>query len=197
MAVLCRVSYLAAATNATEEAAIYSFARELLHTVGFDEYGCVLMTRNTIPLAVCADANKAASMDVCLLDQRSTILLVLQEDKGYSDPQAQIIANAIAVYQINNQRRELRGRPARSAMVIPCITMAGTRPTFYLVPVTKELNKAVITGVRPEIGTTVLKCATVLGEPRRAGMEMPEYRRLALQRMIAFKALSKSHWEDT
>jgi hypothetical protein len=41
-------------------------------------------------------------------------------------------------------------------MTIPCITMSGTRPTFYLVPVTQELSTAVIGGVYPATETTVL-----------------------------------------
>jgi len=47
-------------------------------------------------------------------------------------------------------------------MTIPCITMSGTRPTFYLVPVTTELNDAVITGQYPATQTRILRCATVL-----------------------------------
>lgn len=31
-------------------------------------------------------------------------------------------------------------------MTLPCITMVGTRLTFYLVPVTKELSNAVVNG---------------------------------------------------
>ena len=73
-----------------------------------------------------------------------------------------------------------------------------TRPTFYLVPVTHELSDAVITGQWPKVETEVLKCVTVAGHNRRVseGMETPEYRRVALQRMIAFKVLAESQWES-
>ena len=53
-------------------------------------------------------------------------------------------------------------------------------------------------GKWPDVETKVLMCVTVAGRHRllSKGMEVPEYRRVAFQRMIAFKALSKSHWEN-
>jgi len=194
------LSYLDLATNAGQETAIDDFARELLRIVGFEERGLILRTRHTIPLSICGDISKVAQTDVCLLDRRSTILLILQEDKTIfnpSDPEPQVVAEAIAAYQYNNQKRQRMDLPALSTMTVPCITMIGTRPTFYLVPVTKELSDAVITGQWPKAATEVVKCVTVAGHNRRLseGMETPEYRRVAFQRMIAFKALAKSQWE--
>jgi hypothetical protein len=83
------------------------------------------------------------------------------------------------------------------AMAIPCITMVGTRPTFYLVPVTRALSTAVVTGQYPETPTNVVKFVTFLGHNRRSseGMETPEYRRVAFQRFIAFKGLAKEYWQ--
>lgn len=119
-----------------------------------------------------------AQTNVCLVDRRLTILLV----------------------QRNDERRAGMGLPTLNTMTVPCITsitMVGTRPTFYLVPVTRELSGAVTTGQWPEVETKVLKCVTVAGRHRRLseGMEVPEYRRVAFQRMIACRAIAKSHWE--
>jgi len=194
------LSYLDLATNAGQETAIDDFARELLRIVGFEERGYVLRTRHVIPLSICGDINKVAQTNICLLDRRSTILLVLQEDKtvfNTSDPEPQVIAEAIAAYQHNNQKRARMGLSTLDTMTVPCITMIGTRPTFYLVPVTQELSDAVITGRWPKVETKVLKCVTVVPHNRRLseGMEMPEYRKVAFQRMIAFKAIAKSQWE--
>jgi hypothetical protein len=188
------------ATNASQETAIDDFAREFLRLAGFEERGCNLRTRHIIRLSICGDINKVAQTDVCLLDRRSTILLVLQEDKTVfnpSDPEPQVIAEAIAAYQHNNQRRAGLGLPMLETMTVPCITMTGTRPTFYLVPVTQELSDAVITGQWPDVETKVVKCVTLAGHNRTLseGMETPEYRKVAFQRMIAFKALAKSQWE--
>jgi len=194
------LSYLDLATNAGQETAIDDFSREFLGIVGLDERGCVLRTHHIIPLSICGDINKVAQTDVCLLDRRSTILLVLQADKTAfdpSDPGPRVIAEAIAAYQHNNWRRACMGLSMLETMTVPCITMTGTHPTFYLVPVTKELSDGVITGRWPEVETEVLMCVTVLGQNRRLseGMETPEYRRVTFQRMIAFKALAKSQWE--
>ena len=124
------------------------------------------------------------------------ILLVLQENySNRSDPQPQAIAEAIAAYQENNMRRRHLHLPPLNTMTIPCITMVGTCPTFYLVPVTQELSEAVVAGRWPKVETMVLKCVTAAGPNPRVteGMEVPEYRRVALQRMIAFRAIAKSH----
>jgi len=183
-----------------QETAVNDFAREFLRIVGFEERGRILRTHHIIPLSICGDNNKVAQTDVCLVGRRLTILLVLQEDKTNftpSDPEPQVIVEAIAAYQHNNQRRKRMGLPMLNTMTIPRITMVGTRPTFYLVPVSRELSDVVNTGQWPEVETKVLMCVTVVGRHRRLseGMEVPEYRRIAFQRMIAFKALAKSHWE--
>ena len=63
-----------------------------------------------------------------------------------------------------------------------------------LMPVTKELSDAVITGQWPKAATEVVKCATVADHNRwlSEGIETPEHRRVASKRMVAFKALAKS-----
>ena len=138
---------------------------------------------------------------MCLLYCPSLVLLVVVEDKtvfNRGDPQPQVVAEAIAAYQANNTKRVASGLPALDAMTIPCITMTGTRPTFYLVPVTRTLSEAVMTGQYPETHQTkVLQCATINMYTRRSseGMENIEYRKLAFKRFLAFKELANSHWE--
>ena len=190
------------ATTSSQESAVDDFAHEFLRVVGFRERGLMFRTQFTIPLSICGDNNAVAQTDVCLrlADQRSMILLVVQGDKrNYNrpDPEPQVIAEAIAAYQYNNDRRERMGLPTLHTMTIPCITMEGTRPTFYLVPVTLELSDAVSTGQWPSVETKALMSVTVAGcdRPLSEGMEVPEYRRVAFQRMVAFKAIAKSHWE--
>lgn len=70
-----------------------------------------------------------------------------------------------------------------------CALHRYARSTFYLVPVTKEL---LVIGQKNV--TEVVKCITVAGHNRRLseGMETPEYRKVAFQRVIAFQALAKS-----
>jgi hypothetical protein len=75
--------------------------------------------------------------------------------------------------------------------------MSGTRPTFYLVPVSMDLSDAVQMGQYPLKETEVFKCVTVLlGHNHRISEDMCDttYRKLALQRFLAFKTLAESHW---
>ena len=78
------------------------------------------------------------------------VLLVLIAEKVISnktDAESQVIAEAIAAFQFNNRKREEIGLVGLATMTVPCITLSGTRQTFYLVPVTKELSNAIICGL--------------------------------------------------
>jgi len=123
------LTHLDLATNAGQESLIDDFARETLRLLGFEERGLALSTRYIIPLTICGDNRRIAQTDVCLLDRRSMILLVLQEDKtifNLTQPEPQVIAEAIAAYQYNNKKCQTRGLPTLDAMTILCITMVGT-----------------------------------------------------------------------
>ena len=176
------------------------FAAKTLKLLGFNERRTTMSMRYTIPFTICSDAGCIAQTDVCLIhNSQSFILLLLIRDEaliGRNDGKAQVIAGAIAAFQFNNRRRRDQGLDLLDAMTIPCITMAGTRPTFYLVPVTMELSNAVIGGQCPAAQTQVLRCVTVAADMwcTNAGMGDTEYRKLALKCLLAFKALAKSHW---
>jgi hypothetical protein len=194
------LAHLDLASKATQESFIDEFARKTLRVLGFVERGLLLTTRFSIPLTICGDDHRTAQTDVCLFSRQSMVLLVLQEDKtisNTSNPEPQVIAEAIAAFQYNNERRQIGGLPTLDAMTIPCITMIGTRPTFYLVPVTQALSTAVVTGQYPETPTKVFKCVTTSGpnRPFSEGMETPEYRRVAFQRFVAFKSLAREYWQ--
>ncbi|KAN0088695.1 hypothetical protein V8E55_005752 [Tylopilus felleus] len=95
---------------------------------------------------------------------------------------------------MNNRNRARVGLEKRDSMSIPAITMVGTRPIFYVVPVTQELSTAVERGEHPEQSTEVRKC--VVGEKRRLseGMEKPDFRLEALKHYALFRPLAKSLW---
>jgi len=197
------LTYLDLAAHASQESFIDEFSRQTLDLLGYSERGLALFTRYNIPLTICGeDKSVQTGSDVCLVDGRTMILLILQVGKtvfNSSNPEPQVIAEAIAAYQYNNDNRERRGLATLDTMVLPCITMVGTRPTFYLVPVNRALSDAVTTGQFPDANaaTVVLKCVTVAGHNRSSseGMEKPEYRRVALERFKAFRILAKSHWK--
>lgn len=197
------LGYLELAANATQESFIDTFAAETLKLLGFAERGTIVTTRFAIPLTICADDTHTAPTGACLLSRPSLVLLVLAQDKTLSNrtnAEAQAVAGAIAAFQYNNHKRKSHGLATLDRMTVPCIAMSGTRPAFYLVPVTTDLSEAVITGRYPAAQTRVRECATVhvathtwcLG----TGMEDTEYRKLALRRFLAFKGLAKSYWVD-
>jgi hypothetical protein len=195
-ATLRYLTYLDIAAHASQETLLHKFSSQTLELLGYSERGLALFTRFNIPLTICGD-DKSTQTDVCLVNERSMILLILQGVFNSSNPEPQVIADAIAAYQYNNDKRERRGMTTLDKMVLPCITMVGTRPTFYLVPVSRALSDAVTTGRYPPAPTEVWKCVTVAGHNRSSseGMEKPEYRRVALERFMAFKTLARSHWE--
>ena len=111
----------------------HDLARSVLEVTGFDQRGTILRTRYDIPFTICGDSHRAARPDVCLVHLNSMILLVVQEDKttfSPSDPEPQIVAEAIATFQHNNRKRADLNLPQLDMMFIACITMVGTRPFF-------------------------------------------------------------------
>lgn len=188
---------LATRANVGQESAIDDLAKELLRVLGYEERGTLLRSRCIIPLEICGDSGRQAQTGVCLVHPSTTILLLLTEDKtAFSgrNPEPQIIAEAIAAFQYNNNARESVSLPRIDEMVFPCITMIGTRPTFHKIPVTTQLSSAVAAGTYPEQTTQVVKC---LVPSRRAseGMEIPIYRRNALQYLVAFRDLARPLWK--
>src|SRR6266567_754633 len=96
--------------------------------------------------------------------------MVVQEDSGktsFRDPEPHVIAEAIATFQYNNRIRARLAVPLLDSMNIPCIALIGTRPIFYIVPVTHELSKAVATAQNPLLRMTMVKKCVVVSNSRR------------------------------
>ena len=187
---------LASRPNAGQESAINDLVRSVLEVAGFDLIGTVLLTRYDIPFTICGDSHRSAKSDVCLVHLNSMILLVVQVDKmafSSSDPEPQIIAEAIATFQHNNRKRVDLGLPQLDTMTIPCITMVGTRPFFYKIPVTQQLSD-VASGQFPPQLTVVRRCAPPARRRVSEGMEVPDYRRIALQYYDAFRGVARDFW---
>ncbi|KAF8636825.1 hypothetical protein AX17_003232 [Amanita inopinata Kibby_2008] len=168
-------TYLDLATTTAQGPFIDEFSRRTLELLGYAEHGLALLTQYNIPLVICGN-ERSSQTDVYLVDGRSMMLLILQKDKtifNSSNPEPQVIADAIAAYQYNNNKRERRGLSRLDNMA---------------------LNDAVITGQHPSVQTQVQKCVTIIGYHHsfREGMEKPEYRLIAFRHFIAFKSLG---WE--
>ena len=195
---------LGLATEAHREGSITLFTLWTLDLLDFEERDSILV-RYAIPFNICGEVDRTVRPDLCLLCQPALIhqpafvlLVIIQErvSDNTADAEARIVAASIATFQSNNTQRVECGLDPLNAMTIPCLKMSGTRPTFYLVPVTAQLDEAVVTGQRPGHVTRVLRCVTAATDvPALVGMENVEYRRLALKHFLAFRHVAKSHWE--
>jgi hypothetical protein len=140
------------------ESFVDDFASGLLRTSGYVKKGRVINVKRALNLIICGE-NRFAQADVSLTGSRGNVVLLVQEDKRRDtdyDPEPQVIAEAIAAFQRNNKSRKDSDLREINRMIIPCITMKGTFPKFYLVPVTEELNNCIATGQYPNITTRVL-----------------------------------------
>ncbi|PPQ73951.1 hypothetical protein CVT26_006405 [Gymnopilus dilepis] len=185
---------LAMNTAPSEESAVNDFAVRLFDILGYTSSRKVLLrTRKDIELVVCGVSTNAKT-DVCLLKNRSKIVLLVQEDKLQmevrGDAEAQLIAAAIAAFQSNNKKRTLAGFNPVHHQLIPGIIMIGTAPTFYKIHVTRELADAVTYGIFPEVHTVVHFYVPAVPRPHRRlseGMKPLDNRYIALRCYEAFK----------
>ncbi|KAK0470241.1 uncharacterized protein EV420DRAFT_100107 [Desarmillaria tabescens] len=193
------LQYLDIATHAgsNQESAINDFAKELLSLLGFEERGTVLRLRYSIPFMICGDDGRVAQTNLCLVQGNTTILLVIQNETaiGTKNPEAQVIAEAIAAFQYNNVARDRNGLDPLDSMTIPAITMISTRPVFYKIPVTQQLSNAIAMAQCPVSKTEIVKCVVAPHSCRLSeGMEVPEFRQEVLQHYEAFRRMSKECW---
>lgn len=176
-----------------EESAVDDFAMQLLRMMGYAgrALGRDLRSHKDIPLFICGEWRHAKT-DVCIMDRNGYLLLV-QEDKRHLeivDPEPQLIAEAIAAVQSNNRTRDLLGVDPLNIKVMAGITMTGTSPTFFKIPVTLELIEAVQRGEYPATPTVVAMHRPEVPRPTRRlseGMRPLDNRRCILACFEAFK----------
>jgi len=174
------------------ESKVVQFMEKLLAVLEYEGLARGVFLRQQMPLFICGESRHATA-DVCILDM-SNILMVLQEDKrhmGGGDPDPQLIAVALAAFQFNNYRRtRILNEPARASMVIAGITMLGTAPTFFKIPVTQDLVSAVEQGEYPASQTIVTMHQPEIPRPSyrvMEGMEPLDNREVIFSCFEAFK----------
>jgi hypothetical protein len=155
---LLRYADMAEHSAPGEDSAVVDFAAQLLTLLGYVAPRTrIVLKRADIPLSICGQ-NRCAKADVCIVDSDDSFLLLLQADKQHKkpkDPQPQLIAGAIAAFQRNNDRREILNEDPIIHKVIPGITLTGTSPIFYKIPVTTQLAQCVELGLYPAKPTIV------------------------------------------
>ncbi|KAH9081500.1 hypothetical protein EDB83DRAFT_550814 [Lactarius deliciosus] len=153
-----------------EESAVVDFATHLLTLLDYVPRTRMARTHTDIPLAICGQ-DHYANADVCVVDSDSDdTLLLIQEDKARktrrpNDPEAQLIAGAIAAFQRHNYRTRYYKRDPIVHKIIPGITLLGTSPMFYKIPVTTQLAQCVELGLYPSETTIVYTHLPKLARP--------------------------------
>jgi hypothetical protein len=161
---------LAMDSVSSEESAVVDFAVFLLTLLKYATETRLTRTRVDIPLTICGEQCYAKT-DVCVVDKEDDIILLVHEDKRNKerkDPEAQLVAQAIAAFQtINTRRTRVLGQLALDDIVIPGIILVGSSPTFYYISVTKELARAVAQGMFPATQTTLYAHLPAVPRPAR------------------------------
>ena len=178
-----------------QEAAVDNFAAQLLEKLGYDDdddSDRIIFIRRALPIVI-GGVPYITQADVCVMDEFSQVLLILQNDKlspDLKDPEPQIVAKAIAAYGVNNKIRVTSlNRPPLPVITIPAISMVGTKLIFYKIIVTDGLSAAVQRGRREVMDTAsrVVRCIPVLPQPLGPGMRHLENRAEILACLAAFK----------
>ena len=176
-----------------EESAVVDFAVHLLTLLDYVPRPRMVRTRADILFNICG-LDRYAKTDVCIVDSDSDdILLLIQEDKHKKpkDPEPQLIAGAIAAFQRKNyRRRQCPGQDPIVHKVMPGITLMGTTPIFYKIPVTTQLAQSVELGIYPAAPTVVHAHLPALARPTYCldeGMEPLDNRATILACYEAFK----------
>ena len=147
------------------ESSVDNLAAHILRMSGYRRNDRYINMRQRMPLLMCGMYCQAIP-DVCVVDGRTDINLLVQEDKRYqfipgqndcSETEPQLIAQAIAAFQVCNRWRTNAGLPPAESVVVPGIIMVGSAPFFYKVTVTRALSRAVERGQYPAHATVVYR----------------------------------------
>jgi hypothetical protein len=181
-----------------EETALHDFVRALFHSCGYTGTASRRFTRTKMDIrSETWDGGKDAKVDACIVDDKKETILVVQENKwrfdyDLSDPEPQVIAKAITAFDNDNvwQWVTILPSPPCEFKLMTGITFTGTFPTFYKIPVSKDLVSVVNRGQYPGQETVVHAHIPVV--PRRdlrwsEGMMALDNRKIILSCFEAFK----------
>jgi hypothetical protein len=149
-----------------EESAFHDFVRVLFRSCGYTGAASRRFTRTKMGICSKAwDGDKHAKVDACILNDKEETILVVQENKwrfdyDLSDPEPQLIAKAITAFDNNKnipwQELQILPLPRSSeSKLMTGITFTGTFPTFYKIPVSKDLFSVTNRGQPPGQETVV------------------------------------------
>ncbi|KAG6827106.1 hypothetical protein H0H92_013177 [Tricholoma furcatifolium] len=179
------------------------FLKETLKLMRFDnEPRTLIKSQHPIPFTV-RGRSLLAETDLCLIHTPSSIILLplIEDDESTnfgSNADAVVIAQALAAFAFNNAMRFVYRLAHLPIMIIPCILINGTRPTFYLVPITEELSTAVVAGKYPMTPTEVWRYHIPVTDDMLPEVDLKDvkYRQLAFRCLLMFKTTASEYWKN-
>jgi hypothetical protein len=171
------------------ECAVGDFSRNVFELMHYDEPGFILQNRFDSRFRMCGEKQQAQT-NVCVMDENE-ILLVLKEAKRElfsPNAESQLVAEAIAAFCHNNDRRRELACPELTNRIMSGMTMEGTSPTFYKLLITQHLVDCVKYGKCPEEATICVRHVPAFPDGHHSGMISLRNRRLVLSSYEAFKA---------
>ncbi|KAJ3516338.1 hypothetical protein NLJ89_g1179 [Agrocybe chaxingu] len=190
------------------ESAMATFVERLLLKLGYDTERSLLLHGVGLPISI-AGTERLARPSLAMWDTDELVTLLVQTDLLPShslspstgpeqvDPEASLIASAIASFQFNNRTRVASQAAPFSTIVFPGIAFTGTTPTFYRIPVSEALSKAVESGQAPAEGVEVQRYVPELPGEQSEGMLDAKNRHLLLQEFLAFTVCVEVNKEET
>ncbi|KAG6373102.1 hypothetical protein JVT61DRAFT_6704 [Boletus reticuloceps] len=179
-----------------EESAVIDFVVNLFRELRYTRKTRLSLSRKDLQFHNCGESRQVKT-DICILDYPAeSILLLVQEDKRHldeADPESQLIAKAIAAYSNNRYIRSQEFWSPQAALeeqVLFGITMTGTSPTFYKIPVTSTLAEAIEEGEYPAQQTVVQAYLPELPRPHdrfKEKMEPLDNRHIMISCFEAFR----------
>ena len=165
------------------------FVRELFNLVHYSDPYQKRGLRIGWDLTYLDQGGRYPKVDVSIMDEFRIFLLVVKvhtHSRGF-DPEPRLISDAIAAFHNNNIMRVKRlGTNPVASQILPGIVMDGTMPTFYKIPITNELVRAVESGEKPELETVVHVYVPEVPRPEE-GMKPLDNRVTILSCFEAFK----------
>jgi len=145
-----------AVPSVDRKSAMFNFATHLLHVV---RYSTMAPMRNAAwcpKLDYMTSRGRHPQLDVCLVDKSMANLLIVKVARELEvfDSEPRLISDTIAAFHNDNLRLG-RDLDPLASKVMPGIIMDGTIPTFYKIPITPELVRAVEYGEHPKEETVV------------------------------------------
>jgi hypothetical protein len=218
--------YMEDVTNSpNEKSFVVDFAASVLRMMHYDKGHCLVQVQKKMRFEMCGQCVEA-KVDVCILEHSAVnvakylllvqgkkvckpylcvlkiCLLITKYHMSGNHPEPQLIAGAIAALHGHNRALKAAGLPLLQSQTFPGITMVGTAPMFYKIPVTSDLLHSLATLQYPSQVTTVERLippVPLLGRLKNDGMKPLVNRHIILQCFEAFKqfVVSYSAWVQT